>query len=92
VVSFNLQTLYYFVLIATVTSAVFFLAPSQGWTDWVLAARTGYSDDVVLGSFLISHIGYKFLIGMAFLSLFPDRRLFHKYLKGRTQIKNNSEE
>jgi hypothetical protein len=72
VVSFNRKTLAYLVLIACFTATVFILAPNQAFTDWTFAVHYGYSDCVILEAFLISHVCYKALIALAFLSLFPD--------------------
>jgi hypothetical protein len=69
---FNRKTLAYLLLIACFTAAVFILAPNQGFTDWTFAVHYGYSDQVILEAFLISHVGYKALIALAFLCLFPD--------------------
>lgn len=79
-VSFKMSTVFLFGMIALFTFAVFSLAPSQAVTDWVFAVRMGYPDQVILESFIISHVGYKILIALAFLSLFQWR---HK--DGQTQ-------
>jgi len=70
VASFNRKTLAYLLFIACFTAAVFILAPNQAYTDWVFAVSYGFSDQVILEAFLISHVGYKALIALAFLSLF----------------------
>jgi hypothetical protein len=74
VATFNWKTLSYLLIIVGFTSAVFFLAPNQAWTDWTFAVSHHYSDQVILESFLISHVGYKSLIALAFLSLFAWRQ------------------
>ena len=66
---FNWKTLAIFILIACFTATVFVLAPGQAWTDWVFAVNHNFPFQVVLGSFLISGVGYKALIALAFLSL-----------------------
>ena len=67
----NWKTLASFLSIACYTTLVFMLAPSQALTDWVFAVHTGASDGVILAAFLISHVGYKSLIALAFLSVLP---------------------
>jgi hypothetical protein len=69
-VSFKKSTLAMFELIAVMTFTVFFLAPNQAWTDWTFAVHNGFSDRIILESFIISHVGYKSLIALAYLSLF----------------------
>ena len=69
-VAFRKKTVFWFAVIAAFTFLVFFLAPGQPLTDWVYAVHFGYSDQIILQAFLISHIGYKLLIALAFLSLF----------------------
>lgn len=75
VVTFNRKTLGILALIAAFTGAVFFLAPSQAYTDWTFAVSRGFSDQIILESFLISHVGYKALIAAAFLCLFNRQKL-----------------
>jgi hypothetical protein len=70
VVFLSWKTLAYLIIIASFTFAVFWLAPNQAWTDWTFAVNHDFSDRIVLESFLISHVGYKILITLAFLSLF----------------------
>lgn len=69
-VRLNRKFWFWISLIVIYTGIVFALAPSQGFTDWVFAVAYGYSDQVILEAFLISHVGYKLLIALAFLSLF----------------------
>lgn len=70
VVFLSWKTLAYLLIIASFTFLVFWLAPNQGLTDWIFAVQKGYSDQVILEAFLISHVGYKILIALAFLNLF----------------------
>jgi len=70
VVFLSWKTLAYLLIIASFTFLVFWLAPNQAWTDWTFAVSHGFSDRIVLESFLISHVGYKILIALTFLSLF----------------------
>jgi len=72
-VNFNKKTVFWFAVIASFTFTVFLLAPGQQFTDWVYAVHFGYSDQIILQAFLISHIEYKLLIALAFLSLFPKK-------------------
>jgi hypothetical protein len=69
-VSFKLNTLRMFSLIAVMTCIVFALAPNQAWTDWTFAVSHAYSDQIIVESFIISHVGYKILIALAYLTLF----------------------
>lgn len=73
-VNFNKKTVFWFAVISAFTFLVFLLAPGQQLTDWVYAVHFGYSDQIILQAFLISHIGYKLLIALAFLSLFPKKQ------------------
>lgn len=68
--SFKKTTLLAYVGIAIMTFTVFALAPNQAWTDWTFAVSHGYPDQVILESFIISHVGYKILIALAYLTLF----------------------
>jgi len=70
VARFNWKTLSYLLIIMCFTEAVFWFAPNQAWTDWTFAAHNGFSDQIILEAFLISDVGYKALIALAFLSLF----------------------
>lgn len=70
VVSFNWKTLSILLIIVAFTNIVFFLAPDQGWSDWTFAVSHHFPDQIILESFLISHVGYKALIALAFLSMF----------------------
>jgi hypothetical protein len=70
VVSIKIKTFLVFVCITVFTFLVFALAPNQAWTDWIFAVSHGFPDQVILEAFLISHVGYKALIALAFLSLF----------------------
>jgi hypothetical protein len=70
VVSIKFQTFLFFICIAVFTALVFALAPNQAFTDWTFAVSYGFPDPVILEAFLISHVGYKALIALAFLSLF----------------------
>lgn len=80
------KTLAYLLIIACFTALVFYLAPDQAWIDWTFAVHYGFSDQVILGSFLISHVGYKALISLAFLSLFPELR----YKRWKPKIEDSS--
>lgn len=68
--SFKKTTLLAYLAIAIMTFTVFGLAPNQAWTDWTFAVSHGFSDQIILESFIISHVGYKILIALAYLSLF----------------------
>ena len=70
VIVLSWKTLAYLLIIACFTFLVFALAPNQAFTDWTFAVHYGYSDQVILEAFLISHVGYKTLIALAFLSIF----------------------
>ncbi len=72
-VSFKPSTFWCFGMIALMTFAVFVVAPNQAWTDWTFAVHYGFPDHIILESFLISHVGYKILIALAYLSLFTWR-------------------
>lgn len=69
-ISVKKTTIALFAMIAIMTFTVFVLAPNQAWTDWTFAVHYGFSDQVILESFIISHVGYKILIALAYLSLF----------------------
>jgi len=73
-VAFRKKTIFWFAVISAFTFTVFLLAPGQQLTDWTYAISHGYSDQIILQAFLISHIGYKLLIALAFLSLFPKKQ------------------
>jgi len=73
-VAFRKKTVFWFAVISAFTFTVFLLAPGQQFTDWTYAISHGYSDQTILQAFLISHIGYKILIALAFLSLFPKKQ------------------
>ena len=73
-VAFRKKTVFWFAVISAFTFMVFLLAPGQQLTDWTYAISHGYSDQIILQAFLISHIGYKLLIALAFLSLFPKKQ------------------
>ncbi len=75
VASFNSRALGFLSIIAAFTFLVFWLAPDQAWTDWTFAVHNGFSDEVILESFLISHVGYKALIALVFLSLFSMKKV-----------------
>ena len=74
-VDFRKRTVLWFAVIAAFTFLVFSLAPGQQLTDWTWAISHGYSDLIILQAFLISHIGYKLLIALAFLSLFTKKQV-----------------
>lgn len=75
VVVFKWKTLAYLMIIAYFTFTVFRMAPNQAFTDWTFAVSHGFPDWVILEAFLISHVGYKALIALAFLSLFQNKSI-----------------
>lgn len=84
-ISVKNNTISCFAMIALMTFTVFSLAPNQAWTDWTFAVRYGFSDHIILESFLISHVGYKILIALAYLSLFQWKQRREKDLKKETK-------
>lgn len=47
----------------------FWASPSPAWTDWTYAIRHSYPENVVITSFLFSHIIGRFLVTLIFTSL-----------------------
>ncbi len=86
IVNFKIETLSWFFVIILFTGLVFIIAPGQQLTDWTWAVSHGYSDGVILESFLISHVGYKILIALAFLSVFNIEQSSIDLLKGESSI------
>lgn len=73
VVSIKKSTAVAFLVNCAFMALWFGLSPSPAFTDWQYAIRHGFSTDVVLVSFVTSHIIGKSLSATVFLSLFEKR-------------------
>lgn len=81
-VKFTRETIVWFIQITAFTALVFIMAPGQHFTDWIWAVSHGFPDAIILESFLLSHVGYKLLIALAFKSLFNIELSSIELLKG----------
>ena len=67
--SINKKTQFLFYLNAFFMFVWFYLAPSPAWTDWTFAIRYDYPFEVIVSSFLISHLLGKSLVALTYLSI-----------------------